>query len=242
MRFYKTQEGLFPSVTTLLGATKSRAALAGLKKAQERCEEENGPGSWEQKLCVARQRGEIIHSLAEALLMREAVPDVPQEIECYATALERFLKDYSVRGIHCEFKVKSVSRRYAGRVDALVSINGVTSILDFKTFQGYPNPYRGCHVTRWQVYPNSQSLPSNPGWKWVKTRVREALLQLVAYKLATEEMGIARVPSLCVAVLCGDGEYQLVPLQVNHWQCAVAELLGRIERFHALETQPTEVV
>lgn len=127
-RIYVTPEGnRYPSVTTVLGASKKKSLEEWKKKVGE--EEANKIGT------RATFRGTQVHTLAENYLNNvEKWNEGIQPANVFTFSTIRDILDKSVNNIwYQEAPLYSDRLRTAGRLDLLAEYDGVLSIIDFKT-------------------------------------------------------------------------------------------------------------
>jgi genome maintenance exonuclease 1 len=121
---YKTPKGIFPSVTTVLGATSDKKWLEKWKKAV-------GEEEAKRQSKRATDRGTALHDLFEKHLLGEAVK--PNILDHYRW---KSLVPVMARidGIECvETALYSDTIGVAGRTDAIARFDGVLSVIDLKT-------------------------------------------------------------------------------------------------------------
>jgi ATP-dependent exoDNAse (exonuclease V) beta subunit len=130
-RLYKTPDGSFPSVTTILGKTANNIWL---QRWKDRVGEEEATRISK----AATDRGEIVHSYLEKFwnkenswieTLRQEDPTTQKMITNLIEATQR-----GVTGVWAqEIPVWSKQLRYAGRVDMFGEWNKVPAVIDFKT-------------------------------------------------------------------------------------------------------------
>jgi len=128
-RFYVTPTGLFPSITTVLGARKEKQK--GLAKWRERV----GNDVANHIMRTAASRGTAVHHMCEDFLNNKEVIKEEQSFLpwCLFSQLKPTLEK-SINNIFAqECGLWSEKYRLAGRVDCIAEWNGVPSIIDFKT-------------------------------------------------------------------------------------------------------------
>jgi len=128
-RFYVTPTGLFPSITTVLGARKEKQK--GLAKWRERV----GNDVANHIMRTAAGRGTAVHHMCEDFLNNKEVIKEEQSFLpwCLFSQLKPTLEK-SINNIFAqECGLWSEKYRLAGRVDCIAEWNGVPSIIDFKT-------------------------------------------------------------------------------------------------------------
>lgn len=119
VRLYKTPDGLFPSVTTVVGHEK--------RKKYKNWRENNSKES--QRVC---DRGTLLHSTIESYLLNEHVElknDSPI-IDLFGLIKKEVDKITDVYAIETFLWGKSVG--LAGRVDCVAKYKGEPSVIDFK--------------------------------------------------------------------------------------------------------------
>lgn len=127
-RVYRTPEGAFPSVTTVIGWVRGNAGIDAWRRRVGE-QEANRVGT------RARLRGTAVHSLAEAYLRN----DPEWKSQAMPMNLASFLQvkpllDEHVGTIYgIEVPLWSKGLRTAGRADLLADWDGVPAIIDFKT-------------------------------------------------------------------------------------------------------------
>jgi len=128
-RFYVTPTGLFPSITTVLGARKEKQK--GLAKWRERV----GNDVANHIMRTAAGRGTAVHHMCEDFLNNKEV--VKEDVAFLPWCLFSQLKPTLEKSINNIFAQEcglwSEKYRLAGRVDCIAEWNGVPSIIDFKT-------------------------------------------------------------------------------------------------------------
>ena len=128
-RFYVTQTGLYPSITTVLGARKEKQK--GLQEWRNRV----GNDVANHIMRTAASRGTAVHHMCEDFLNNKEVIKEEQSFLpwCLFSQLKPTLEK-SINNIFAqECGLWSEKYRLAGRVDCIAEWNGVPSIIDFKT-------------------------------------------------------------------------------------------------------------
>ena len=128
-RFYVTPTGLYPSITTVLGARKEKQK--GLQEWRNRV----GNDVANHIMRSAASRGTAVHHMCEDFLNNVEVTQEGREFlpYCLFTQLKPTLEK-SINNIFAqECGLWSEKYRLAGRVDCIAEWNGVPSIIDFKT-------------------------------------------------------------------------------------------------------------
>lgn len=130
-RFYKVNENLYPSVTTVLDATKSPESRDRLRKWQHKMDKIHGTGGGESQSSAARDRGIKIHE-AIAFTLSSTEPMVTPELLPYWESAKPIVK--AIRNpTHCEHSVYHGEFKYAGTLDLIAQWQGKTTIIDWKT-------------------------------------------------------------------------------------------------------------
>ena len=125
-RFYSTDVGPLPSVTSVLGATSDQSWL---KEWTNRVGEDAAKEIGER----ASTRGTAFHSMAASYLMGEQIFPGSGGSWMSFMAVWQYLDEISsVRMI--ESAVYSRRLRYAGTLDCLADLRGVRSLIDFKSY------------------------------------------------------------------------------------------------------------
>lgn len=127
MRYYQTEGGLYPSVTTVTSSYNKE----GLQEWRARVGEEEA-----QKIAVkAARRGTAVHLMCEKYLLGEddqIINPIPENVEMFKP-LKTMLDD-DVRNIRAlESRMYSNTLRVAGTVDLVADYKGKLSVIDFKT-------------------------------------------------------------------------------------------------------------
>ena len=128
-RFYVTPTGLYPSITTVLGARKEKQK--GLQEWRNRV----GNDVANHIMRTAASRGTAVHHMCEDFLNNKEVIKEEQSFLpwCLFSQLKPTLEK-SINNIFAqECGLWSEKYRLAGRVDCIAEWNGVPSIIDFKT-------------------------------------------------------------------------------------------------------------
>lgn len=128
-RFYVTPEGKhYPSVTTVLGATKDQTALLEWKKRV-------GEIKAKQESKRAADRGTALHSLCERFILNQEI-DLRKEMPVPAQLFSQ-IRPVLLENIHKVIAVENTLYSdylgVAGRVDLVADYDGKMSIIDFKT-------------------------------------------------------------------------------------------------------------
>jgi len=119
-RFYVTEQGTFPSVTTITSWEKQEFFKIWRKQNPE-----------ESKRVTAR--GNRLHSLIECYLKNEDLSKkeiMPNDLDLFVQLKEQIDKIDNIKALETPLFGKEVG--LAGRVDCIAEFNGVLSIIDFK--------------------------------------------------------------------------------------------------------------
>lgn len=98
----------------------------------------------------AGKLGSAVHILAEKIARQHDTGTIPTEQVPYALAYRRFLEDYRPTFISMEKAVISLEHGYGGTFDALMDIDGVRTLVDYKTSKG--STFKGIYTG---VYPET---------------------------------------------------------------------------------------
>ena len=123
-RFYEIDGKHYPSITTVLGISKSKE----LQKWRDSIGED--VANWEMRR--AAKRGTATHNLIEQYMKGET----PSERSVLPLGMFRLIKPYvdQINNIHALEKIMySKKLTIAGQVDCIAEYNGKLSVIDFKT-------------------------------------------------------------------------------------------------------------
>ena len=123
-RFYEIDGKHYPSITTVLGISKSKE----LQKWRDSIGED--VANWEMRR--AAKRGTATHNLIEQYMKGET----PSERSVLPLGMFRLIKPYvdQINNIHAlETIMYSKKLTIAGQVDCIAEYNGKLSVIDFKT-------------------------------------------------------------------------------------------------------------
>jgi genome maintenance exonuclease 1 len=127
-RFYKTPDGDFKSVTTILSERLDHSAINAWKQRV-------GPEEANRVSQQASRRGTAIHNLAEQYLLNNkdyAKGAMPINVQTFSFI--RSILDNNIGTIYgIEALLYSRLLKAAGTADLLAQYNGINSIIDFKT-------------------------------------------------------------------------------------------------------------
>jgi|TARA_B110000238_G_C16142939_1_gene447441 hypothetical protein len=124
-RTYKTPDGNYPSITTILSILSEDAIRAWKKRVGE--EEANKIGS------RAATRGTHVHTILEKYIRNEDTSDFMPHIQASLGNLAPILDERLTKIYGLEVPLYSAHLGVAGRVDCVGLFDGVPSIVDFKT-------------------------------------------------------------------------------------------------------------
>jgi len=125
-RYYKVEDDLFPSVTTILSIQNNE----GLQKWRERIGEE--VANFESRR--AAKRGNGFHKICETYLNNQDISDHRKNVLSYG--LFNLVKNEIERidNIHgLETTLHSKQYKIAGRTDCIAEFDGMLSVIDFKS-------------------------------------------------------------------------------------------------------------
>ena len=88
-----------------------------------------------QKKTDAGVRGTDVHAIAERLVHGESV-EVPAHLVAHVEGYAKLLDQFNIEAILTEKSVANRKLWYSGRFDAIVKLNGLTYLLDWKTSKG----------------------------------------------------------------------------------------------------------
>ena len=128
-RLYKTPDGSYPSVTTVLGKTANNVWL---QRWKDRVGEEEAARISK----LATDRGELVHSYLERYWNGDSLEDLAT-VEPVTKQMILNLIESTKQGVTKvwaqEIPVWSKQIRYAGRVDMFGEWQGIPAVIDFKT-------------------------------------------------------------------------------------------------------------
>lgn len=128
-RFYFTDKGIFPSITTVLGSSEKK------KQALREWRQRVGNEEANRISRAASSRGTALHKICEDYINNENVNHHKDKILPWMMfnqlkpVLDQKLGDIYLQ----EQALWSMKYRIAGRVDCIADWNGVLSVIDFKT-------------------------------------------------------------------------------------------------------------
>lgn len=126
--YYLDPEGRrYPSVTSVLNATKPQAAREALYNWQQRV----GVDTAREITQTAGRRGVSTHKYIQRYLLGKSF-DYPESVRPYWESLEPILQEIDQVRLVESFVFHS-GYNYAGRVDCIASYRGIPCILDWKT-------------------------------------------------------------------------------------------------------------
>lgn len=82
---------------------------------------------------AAATLGTTIHDLAESIILDKPLPAIQPAHQGYVDGFRRFLDDWHPEYLAAEAPVFSPTQGYAGTLDAIVMLDGVPCVLDYKT-------------------------------------------------------------------------------------------------------------
>jgi len=87
----------------------------------------------------AADRGNALHAHSRALALGAPVPPPPEGAEQHIVQFEKFLAEWQPKFIAAEQPVYNAAHKYAGTLDAIVEIEGLTLLADYKTTDKGPD-------------------------------------------------------------------------------------------------------
>lgn len=109
------------------------------------------------------QEGQLVHSIVEAILRNEPVT-IPSSIQASIDAFLAFKKEHSIRPIKIEERIVSRRHHYAGTIDILAEVDGVTGVLDIKTSKSIYRDYGMQTAAYVEALKEDSSLPPLTSW------------------------------------------------------------------------------
>lgn len=220
-----------PSVTTVLSATETAKAKAGLKNWQK-----NNPGALEE----AATRGTAIHLGCENYL-RGLDPAVPDAYSGFWRGMSPYLDwfdeiHWSERPLRPDWNhlrsddravsyVWSTKHKYAGCPDLIGEIGGVKVIADFKTSNG---PYSA-------VFPDRGDAAGYGGFR----KFTKCAQQMSAYRLALEERTGYRC-DVALIIVSTTETTQGIFIDGDQLDLHESRFLKRCHMFHDMEKSNNE--
>ena len=219
--------GLYlPSVTTVLSATETEKAKAGLRTWQA-----NNPGALE----AAGARGSAIHKCCEDHI--RGIPiDCPEEYQGFWNGMPQYLdwfdtihwserplrRDwYHLRSDDKEVSfVWSTEHKYAGCPDLIGEIGGVKVIADFKTSNG---PYMN-------RFPDRGDRMGFGGFR----KYQKCAQQMAAYRLALAERTGYRC-DVALIIVSTESITQGIFIDSDQMELYESRFLKRANQFHEME-------
>jgi ATP-dependent exoDNAse (exonuclease V) beta subunit len=162
MRFYNIDGELYPSVTSLLDEFLPESPF--LKQWRL------STPDWKSYMEMKAKVGTVVHAYAanyfrELLhlsLIEENVELTEQQGMEARVAIDnfnKFVSNYNIKPVACEITVYNKELKYAGTVDLIADVDGVPTILDFKTSR----MVRATHEAQVVAYKKALlSYPSDP--------------------------------------------------------------------------------
>jgi hypothetical protein len=186
-RRYMVNGKRFLNVTTVLDVLAKEALLDWTARLAREGK------NWRAVRAEAGERGTVSHHLLLQVLTGQgaSLADLAPEHRRYGQAGFKFIHQRKPKVIECERMVASCDHRYAGRLDLFAEIDGVKTLVDFKT------------VTRW-AYKKEDGVETDEKY----APFAENLLQLDLYQGARIECGLEPAERGLVVRLGPDGEYE----------------------------------
>lgn len=195
-RRYMVNGERFANVTTILDVLAKDALLdwaANLAKEGR---------NWKAVRAEAGERGTVSHHLLLQILTGQgaSLGDLAAEHRPYGQAGFKSVRDLKPKVLECERMVASVQHRYAGRLDLFAEIEGIKTLLDFKT------------VSKWAYEKDPETKePTDTLWP----PYDENLLQLDLYQGGRIECGLEPAERGMIVRLGPDASYDVTPVELD---------------------------
>lgn len=204
-RFYEVNGDLFPSVTDIIKATRTKEDRARLIKWQQKMDKRYGLGTAETERDSAADRGDIIHDAIAVFLFDLYDPEtlITPELKPYWQAVKPILRAIKNPKVY-EHIVYHEALKYAGTLDLICDWGGKKTIVDWKTSKRVKKE------------------------KWMS----EAQLQVAAYKGAYEVMNNCEIPQSLIVVISPKRVQQFLYDSIEtkpHWEA----WLKRLEEYYS---------
>ena len=129
MRYYQIEGKHYPSVTTILSATKPKATEDALERWKNRI----GVDVAKDKFLSACARGTAMHNLCEAHLLNRELGEITDHVKPYWESIKPTLSQITNVQM-TEQRVHHPKLKYAGCLDAYATFRGVeNTLIDFKS-------------------------------------------------------------------------------------------------------------
>lgn len=203
-RFYEVNGELFPSVTTIIKATRTPKESDCLRNWQHKMDKLHGAETAKYESSSAKDRGNTIHkAIADSLLgLYDAKTPIAPELKSYWNSVNPIVKAIK-NPCAVEHIVYHDTLKYAGTLDLIADWQGKRTIIDWKT----------------------SSRIKKLSW------MSEAILQVVAYKGAYESMQEQRIEQALVVVI-SPKQSQLFVIDQDEIASAWDSWLIRLEEYN----------
>jgi hypothetical protein len=187
-RRYRVNGERFANVTTILNVLAKDALLEWAARLAKEGKD------WKAVRAQAGERGKVSHHLLLQILTGQGgtLADLSPEHRSYGQAGFKSIRDLRPKVLECERMVASVTHKYAGRLDLFAEIDGIKTLVDFKT------------LTRW-AYERDRDTKELTDT--LLPPYAENLLQLDLYQGARIECGLEPAERGLVLRLGPDAEY-----------------------------------
>lgn len=139
MRYYQIEGKHYPSVTTILSATKPKATEDALERWKNRI----GVDVAKDKFLSACARGTAMHNLCEAHLLDRELGEITDHVKPYWESIKPTLSQITNVQM-TEQRVHHPKLEYSGTLDCYATFRGVeNTLIDFKSSDKYKDLGRG---------------------------------------------------------------------------------------------------
>ncbi len=191
-RHHDTRFGIYPGVTTILNATANKYGL-------EKWKQTVGHAEAERISQESRQFGDLVHNNIQSTIEGKVIND------CVAAPLMEFVRSLE-QVVACEFAV-SHPAGFAGSVDCLAVVDGVLTVIDWKTSRK----------------------------RKVKSQIKDYFLQVAAYRACYEFEFKENVRSGLVCVFNrADNRLQKFPMSQDDLSDAWSAFQKRLQMYYEL--------
>jgi hypothetical protein len=219
-RVYQTPDGQFPSITTVLAATKPERDRLALEAWRER----EGAAVADRIRDNAADRGSSIHAYCEACFNYDADPDNPRTQMRLGETRAAVVRTWGVVGLDMARRLAAAAKacvtdvwaqevplwhpglRCAGRADGVGIVDGRLTIYDYKTARK----------------------PKKEEW------IDDYFMQASFYASAHNHLFGTTIEDLLILIAVENADVQVFSGTVTDWK---APLKARIEQYHAMQLQ-----
>ena len=203
MRYYQIEGKHYPSVTTILSATKPRATEDALERWKNRI----GVDVAKDKFLSACARGTAMHNLCEAHLLDRELGEITDHVKPYWESIKPTLSQITNVQM-TEQRVHSIKYGYSGTLDCYATFRGIeNTLIDFKSSDRYKDLGRG-YIT-------------------------DYCIQVVAYSVAVKELFDISTNQAAIIIGVPNRKAQVFvldrPTMIVYWQLWKA----RIKQFYS---------